>query len=220
MSWKCKSCNLTNNDYNKKCANSKCKEPNPIPVGNRRDFIDDWNDKHLLERRMMNEREELYAKFYADEGVNVANLSYEQLEDRIRELQVICTEAKAKLARSENERTERKSKLSRTEREKLINSPDLNTTDAINSVNRRKERLTKMEKLEQSLRALGIEDIKSITSTVKVDESKVNYFAFNANKDKAALTSEQSKTLADEVIEKAKVEASKEPFDPSKLFGK
>lgn len=119
---------------------------------------------------------ELHARFFNNEATEIVpNMELEQLSAHIQELEMIAFEAKTRLQAATQNKRERVAKLRLAEREKLISNPDISGSDAITAVGKRKERLSKADKLKQTLGALGIstDDMKSIMGNIKIDESKI-----------------------------------------------
>lgn len=123
----------------------------------------------------MNEKEELFKKFFNQAyqlSTTVDKMSIEELIKWENELEIIALEARAKQQGSAKGRKERESNLTKEEREKLITQPALGISDALSSVKKRKEKMSKMDKLIETLREAKVpeEEIAKITGRVKVSE--------------------------------------------------
>lgn len=119
---------------------------------------------------------ELHARFFNSETTEVVpDMDLETLSNHIQELEMIAFEAKSRLQAATQNKRERVAKLRLAEREKLISNPDISGSDALTAVSKRKERLSKADKLKQTLGSLGIstEDLKSIMGNIKIDETKI-----------------------------------------------
>lgn len=181
----------------------------------------------LLERAGMTEKEELFAKFFStayNKGRDVDSMSFPELDAWIRELERITFEAKASLQGATQAKREREANLKQSERDKIRNSDStFDSTNAINAVNKRKDRMSKVDKLEATYRSLGMDEatIKDLLSKVKVDEEKQAvttklHLIPAAEKPKPA-------TLIDKIVDsilEAKDKPEPKPFDATSLFPK
>lgn len=170
----------------------------------------------------MTPKEELFAKFFSQAVTKATDLNMEGLVSWIDELEEIVFEAKAMLQGADSVKKARVAKLRIDEKDK-IKTQDSNygVSDAINSVAKRKDRMTKIDKLVEGMRHMGIseEDIKLAIGNISVNEdtqvAKNNLVTFNKR--------DTSKVDVDKVLASAsaEIEAKKtsEPFDPTKLFG-
>lgn len=186
----------------------------------------------------MNEREELHAQFFASEAVLVSSMTFEQLDNHILELEKILLEGRARASAAVEEKKKRVRKMSDDEKDKLVTRPNLSGTEALNSVTKRKDRMTKMDKLQETLAALGlnVDEVKSITGTVKVNESSQGSLAAKEEiKAKLELIAKpetssssslpilsvdfsEAKTESVEAEIEAAKDVQESSFDPSKLF--
>lgn len=178
----------------------------------------------------MTEAEQKFANYFKkayDKGMDVGQMSYEELEAWLIELEDIVLTAKASIQGADLAKRERKAKLSKGELDKILSTDSsILTSDAISAVNKRKERMSKMDKLKDmydkmvDAGTMSREDADSMLGLVKVDESKQNTMSFNKDKQAAIDTAK----LAQEVVDAAskKVEENKsepeEPFNFDSLF--
>jgi hypothetical protein len=131
----------------------------------------------LLERLQMTEQEELFAGFFSsayNKGKDIDKMTFTELDAWLIQLEKIVFEAKATLQGASQARREREANLKSSERDKIRNADgSFDTSNAINVVTKRKDRMSKRDKLEESYRALGIPeaDIQSLLSNIKVDET-------------------------------------------------
>lgn len=220
MSWLCEQCSTNNFGGNRKCANYKCKLSRPAC----HDKFEKQCFREILERyplmtvsKTNEEKYELHAKFFAEETTFIKDKSYDEIEERIKELEDIIFRAKAFLSADTEKQRKSKADMTREQRDKLIDNPSLSVSDAISTVKKRADRMSKAEKLIEDMRAAGVDEaaIKLLMADVKVDEPKPNVLRAVFNKS------------SKEEIEKTKTETARvndepkasEPFDPTKLFG-
>lgn len=209
-----------------------------LAVWSRRAFIEDDFSERREWRISMNEREELHAQFFASEAVLVSSMTFEQLDNHILELEKILLEGRARASAAVEEKKKRVRKMSDDEKDKLVTRPNLSGTEALNSVTKRKDRMTKMDKLQETLAALGlnVDEVKSITGTVKVNESSQGSLAAKEEiKAKLELIAKpetssssslpilsvdfsEAKTESVEAEIEAAKDVQESSFDPSKLF--
>lgn len=204
----------------------------------------------LLRSLNMTEKEELFAKFFSqayNKGKAVDEMTFEDLDAWIRELENTTFEAKATLQGASQAKREREANLKSSEREKLRNADgSYPTSDAINAVTKRKDRMTKRDKLEETYRSLGMseDDIKSLLGQIKVDEVKqttpvvgaLSGQVFNGRpkpidtcpdcgedyeaKTKHTCKKDSPPTLIDKIVENMlKPKEESKPFDVGDLFG-
>lgn len=205
----------------------------------------------LLENLNMTEAEKKFADYFMqgyNRSISVQDMPYEKVEEWVAELEDIIFTAKATLQGVDKALRERRANLKESERQKIREKDStINVSDAINSVNKRKDRLNKVEKLEENYRKLGFDEatIKELLKNVKVKEDIGNVISFNSgkNKDINEIAAELTESLLKEkkapepfvnpfeeskpVAETPKVEAvaeEKKPeptstFDPTALFG-
>lgn len=173
----------------------------------------------------MTAAEEKFSKFFKDsydKAQDVSQMSMEDLSSWIIELEDIILTAKASVQGATLGKRERVAKLSASEREKLCADGDSTqfTSDAISSVTKRKDRMSKMDKLaalyDGMVKAgtMSREDADSMLGLVKVDESKQSTTSFNANKKDQIDTAK----LAQEALDKAKKESESKIVTPTEGF--
>lgn len=194
----------------------------------------------------MTEKEQLFQKFFngAGEKIDAVKMTLEQIMAWEQELELICLEAKATLQKVSQVKRERVEKLSQSERDKLITKPDILVSDALNGVKRRADKLSKADKLRESLRSLGLseEEIIQQMSGIKIDETKkkvnepvklmddAKKFTFNGTPDpidengnpekvKVSQRDIQNESNAGNLRERVEKIVDEPPFDPSTLFG-
>lgn len=119
---------------------------------------------------------ELHSKFFNHEITLIKDMDNSQLRERRLEMQRIAFEARARLTAMDSEEKDRNSKGKRNA-EWLINTGnDPNVTDAIAVVKERKARMTKIEKLHQQMKSLGIDNadelIRNVERTASNDQVK------------------------------------------------
>lgn len=199
--------------------------------------------ERLLDRLQMTEKEELFAKFFSqayNKGKDIDSMSFPELDGWIRELEEIVFEAKATLQGATQARRERDANLKQSEREKLRDPNYTGDTDAIAAVKRRKDRMSKRDKLfemyTKSLNDGGIfgmsheEANKLIDSNISVNEdtqsmkNQINKRPLSDPDGSIQETAkeETKKSLLDKITESVLNAADKpkdKPFDASSLFG-
>jgi len=107
----------------------------------------------------LNDNEQLFAKFYNEERVLVIDLADDLLEEHIIELELIAREAKARLTAAAEEKRDRKAKKgSKGEWQIAPTGPDQTVTDTINKVRVRANKMSKLDKMRDSLTGLGLSD--------------------------------------------------------------
>jgi len=166
------------------------------------------------ELSIMTPQEELYAKFYNKGKILVKDMDTTQLREHRDELSQIAFEAKATLAAADDELRERKAKVVNKEWTVTPTGPDQVTSDAINAVKIRKERMTKMDRLQTQLRSAGIDEdiIKEMVSNLERKATEKNLKTVTFNKP----VFEPTAVVVQKVKENGEV---KQPFNPSSLFG-
>lgn len=164
----------------------------------------------------MTPQEELFAKFYNNTKVLVKDMDDGALREHREQLQAIAFEAKARLVAADDESRERKSK--RENKEWLLTdvNPDVKVSDAINVVQQRKAKMSKMDKLRKQLLDSNIDE-ETVNEMIRNLEQK-------ATTPKLKTVTFQAKPAAETEISAVQVVAEEkpsEPFDPSSLtFGK
>lgn len=140
----------------------------------------------------MNEREELFAKFFRDERTLIPNMNDLELEAHREELSKISFEARARLTAVDEEKRERKAKKGKGGFNVTL-EPDELTTNAINKV--KGVRLSRGEKLLKDMLALGMDEsaakelLSAQTVLKKLKQDKPLVIQSNLNKPEAKLVS-------------------------------
>lgn len=211
--WHCKDCEFDNDDLTIQCC--ICKIESPLShhyrglVAIKRGVILEWG--------FMTPQEELYSKFYNRGKLFVKDMDATQLREHRDKLSEIVLEAKATLASADDELRERKAKTTKKEWLLTPNQPEAVTTDAINAVKVRKERMSKIDKMKAQLLSAGIDEetVKEMISNLerKATESNLKAISFKTTVvEDAIVFVNKEKVIA--------VEEPKQPFDPSTLkFG-
>lgn len=229
-SYRC-SCGLTNSLLNSHCADRKCKIPNPTILSKLERFELIHIDYYMSyeERRKLKpmsdkdkSKAERHSEFFADEKSLIKDMSIEECMIQLAKFEDIILEARARASANDDEIRQKRARLSKDERDKLISNPDYTGSDALATVNVRKERMTKADKMLEGFVGMGLDEatIKKLMENIKssVDKPIVNKDTMieASNKDnnrKVKLNLNESK---------AKIEDSiplEEPFNPDKLFG-
>jgi len=170
--------------------------------------------------KVMTEQEELYSKFFNKGKLLVADMDLTQLREHRETLAQIAFEAKATLAAADDELRERKAKSSVKGKEWLVTptGPDQTTSDAINAVAVRKQRMSKMDKLRNDLlKSLDEETVNEMIAQLERKATEKNLKTVTFNKpvvEQAAVTVQVAKPS------EPKNSEAKPAFDPSKLFAK
>ncbi len=167
----------------------------------------------------MTEQEELFAKFYSQDKILVKDMDSVQLREHREELAKIAFEAKARLVATDDEVRERHAKSGKGKEWILpVDEHSPVNNDAINTPKIRQARMNKIEKLKSQLKDAGLDDeiIKGMIQNIerKATEKDVKAITFNRP------SVEQNIVVVDVKKDSNSSEVSKEPFDPSKLFGK
>jgi outer membrane murein-binding lipoprotein Lpp len=157
----------------------------------------------------MTPEEELFAKFYNHEKIMVVDMDVHQLREHRAELSKIAFEAKARLVAADDETRSRTAKTKSKEWLSTIEG-DQASSDAINVVETRKKRMSKMDKLREQLVA------------AKLDEATINEMIGNlektATEPKLKTVTFKTKKVTEEIgAVQVKEKTPSEPFDPTKL---
>jgi len=159
----------------------------------------------------MTPQEELYAQFYNRGKIFVKDMDITQLREHRENLSQIAFEAKATLAAADDELRERKAKSGKKEWVITPSGPDVVTSDAINAVKVRKERMSKMDKMRMQLLNAGIDE-----ETVKEMINNLERKATEANLKVVTFNTPVTETKAVQV-EVKKPDAIASPFNPAAL---
>jgi len=138
-----------------------------------------------LEKRDMTPNEELFATYYNRGKILVKDMDDTALREHREQLRQIATEAKAQLLASDDEIRERQAR--KGPKQWLVTTDtSQSVSDAINVVEKRRARMTKMDKLRQQLVDIGIEDsiIKETIGNLerKATESSLKSISFGKKK--------------------------------------
>lgn len=182
--------------------------------------------ERILRQLNMTEQEKLFASFFSqayNKGVSIGEMSFEELGEWIKELEKTIFEAKATLQGAAQAKRERIANLAASEREKLISpSNESNGSDALASIKKRKDRMSKLEKLEETYRGLGMsdEDIKTALALVKVSEELPISNPKKVNEEAVKASNEGKPSLLDKIVDSIINTKPKDetPFDPDDLF--
>lgn len=146
MSWFCK-CGILNSGLNKSCV-KKGSEHYQVS-DNTPDFLMATVAGIGLEvKRTMTEQEEEYARFYRMGKILVKDMDMTELREYREELAKIAYQSRATLASADDELRERRAKEKKSD---WLVTPKQSTTDAINAVEVRKARMTKIDRLREQL---------------------------------------------------------------------
>lgn len=204
VSWKCHICNLYNDILRNRCWNCLVDKPehltelHQLRIEIQRDIF-----YRRLEHECMTKDEELFAKYYQVGAILVKDMKDDQLLTRREELKKIVLEARAHLSSTDEEIKTRRKKLSGKTQDWLSSvETDQVTSDAIAAVSVRKDRMSKLDKMRETLLANGM------------DEEIVNEMMSNMSKaqDKAILIPAAKKKDIIEITTE-----NKKPFDPTSL---
>lgn len=218
IGWVCKFCKLYNDILRSYCNSCRAYKPEwlttqkqALAAIKRNVFIQyDFS----LGEISMTPQEELFSKFYNHEKVSVKDMDVIQLREHREELSKIAFEAKARLVASDDELRERNSKNGKAKDWLTSVTSDQASSDAINAVETRKKRMSKMDKLQQQLLAAGIDEetVKQMVKDLEKKATDSNLKTVTFSKPSIEVTAVQ--------VTAAKPEDSK-PFNPTNLtFGK
>jgi hypothetical protein len=160
--WNCEICKGYNDVLNNHCVFCKAYKPDWITSKHQALIeidrgIFDWYG--ILEGRVNNTvtpNEELFAKFYSEEMLLVQGMNDADLDEHIHELESIAREAKSRItAATENKRTRAAKSGNKSWKVEPL-GPDPTVTDSLNKVKQRSQRMSKLDKMRDSMAALGI----------------------------------------------------------------
>lgn len=120
----------------------------------------------------MTREEKLFAKFFSEEKILVHDMDDMALKAHIEELQEIAKEARARLTASNEEAQERSASKKKAKGFAVALEPDDFTSNAINNIKKRGEKLTKVEKEIERLVAMGMarEDAENMYRAVTINK--------------------------------------------------
>src|SRR5262245_22965059 len=215
MSWKC-SCGLINSGLNQNCAASLTYAGEHIQVSPNEP---DWLMAVIAAREAgMTENEELYAQFFQKGRAMVKDMDLTGMREHREQLQRIIFEGKAVLAGVDESIREKKAEGGPKVKEWTVSpTTDVCTFDASNAVKIRKDRMSKMDRLQEQLRKAGIDE-ETVKEMVKNMERKAT-----ENQLKTVTFNKPTTEIAAVVVKTdkpAEPDGDKKPFDPSKLVFK
>jgi hypothetical protein len=187
MSWFC-NCGLRNSGLNLNCADLSNKAEH-FQVSN------NTPDKYMAivagRGLNMTEQEALFAQFFNKGKLLVKDMDMTKLREHREVLARVVFEGKAHLAAVDDELRERKAKSGPKVKEWTLSpTSDQVTSDAINAVKVRKERMSKMDKIAADLRKIQ-----------GMDEDAINEIVSNLER-KATETNLKKTTFGKPLIEK------------------
>lgn len=157
-------------------------------------------------------QEEKYTKLYSRAKLLVQDMTSEQLIDHIEQLEDIAFTAKINLRAAHDKKREDDAKKRSKEWITTSERPDQSVTDAISNVKVRAQRLSKLDKMRNQLRAAGIDEdtIKEMMKSMeaRATEKQVKAITFQSP------SGEKQKEII--IFEKPKDEDN-QPFDLSNL---
>jgi hypothetical protein len=159
MPWKC-SCGLINASINSYCPGKLTwKEIEHIQITpSTYDETLYWAAEGRVNKLLMTPNEELHAKFFREEAIFVLNMSDDDLDEHIHELETIAREAKARITAATEEKRNRAAKSGNKKWRVEPLGPDPTVTDSLNKVKQRSARMTKVDRMRDRMAALGIPD--------------------------------------------------------------
>lgn len=181
IGWFCDIHNMFNDVITYHCAYCKyCKRPEIL------EQVANYTRVKRLGLLMASDDKDLFIRLFAAEKLLIADMDMVTLSSRKEELRTIIIQAKIRTAAIDDEERNRKAKMSAEQREWLLSGDgnDPNVTDAIKTVKKRAERMSKADKLQKDLAGLGIDTAeiqglmskvtqKQISSSVTTTSSRV-----------------------------------------------
>jgi len=214
--WRCESCNLYNDALDSHCGDCKRHKPNWL-TSNYQARVEIQRGIFLsygiygIRGELMTDEEKKYAEFYNHEKVSVKSMDDIELQKHREKLQDIAWEAKARLVAVDDEKRERRAKTTNKEWLVTDNRPDVKVSDAINVVEQRRARMSKMDKIRADLLKSGI-DTDTVNEMIRNLEAK----ATNNKLKTITFKTPTTETNVVQVKTEKKVEDSK-PFNPASL---
>ena len=177
MPWICKNCNSNNSNLNAYCARCKHKVGILIPKENETYYDDDeslrtkvilWKleqaklgltekkEKRRMDDSNLTKREKFFIDISSSERTLVSSMDDIALRAHIEELQEIAKEVKVRLIISDDEARDRSAKKKQKKGFIVNLEADEFTSNAINNINERQRKMTKVEKEIERLVGLGI----------------------------------------------------------------
>jgi SOS response regulatory protein OraA/RecX len=160
----------------------------------------------------MTPQEELFQTLYNHEKLLVKDMEIIKLREHREELSKIAFEAKARLVAADDEMRERTAKTKNKDWLTSVNT-DQATSDAINVIETRKKRMSKMDKLRADLKKSGIDDA-TINDMIRGLEAKATESTLKQVTFKKVVQHEEIGIVEIKPVEE------KKPFDATSLkFG-
>jgi hypothetical protein len=127
-----------------------------------------------IKGKTLDDKQALYARFYADEKKLISSMDDLELENHLEEMASIAFEARARTTANQDELRERKGRKSSHERNLLQRSDsDFDSNSAISTVTERKKRMSRADKdFEAMKKLLGVEGASELLG--KLDKTKYN----------------------------------------------
>lgn len=171
-----------------------------------------------IERSCMTKQEELYVQFYNKSRNFIVDMDMTQLREHREMLSAIAYEAKVTLGAVDDELRERTAKSNK--KDWLITPTNQNqtTSDAINAVKIRKERMSKVDRMYQQFLSAGIDEQTAKEMAGKVEKNMTS-------KNEKAITNTKAVSFGQPKSEEKKPNGEDEKaigktLDLSKFFGK
>lgn len=186
MTWNC-SCGVVNSGLNPDCASSKRLSHlthNQVSI-NTIDKLRIYvalKEVNALSREMTDD-ERLFAQFFSHQKTLVRDMDDSQLRENREELRKMAIEAKAYLTAADDEIRERNSK--KKNKQFVTTIEPQSHTDAINAVQVRAKRMTKIDKIRQDLlKVLPEETVNKMIAEMekRATEQTVNVISFKTGK--------------------------------------
>lgn len=211
--WECKYCKLYNDLLTPHCKS--CYVYRPDWVTNQIVALKTIERGIFLQFEIginMTEQEKLFQDFYNHEKLLVKDMDIHKLREHREELSKIAFEAKARLVAADDETRERTAKTKGKEWLTSVQGDQV-SSDAINVIETRKKRMSKMDKLRADLQKIEGMTEETINEMIrgmekKATESNLKTVTFKK-------TTEEIGVVQVEVKPK-----ESNPFDPTALFGK
>jgi hypothetical protein len=205
--WNCSIYNIYNDILTSHCKYCKyCKRPDELSLAainialNRQGIYTEARMDGI--KPMADDGKDLFIKIFAQEKTLVKDMDSVTLRNRKLEIRQIITEAKVRSAAIDDEERERAAKLSQEQRSWLVTdkSTDPNVTDAIDAVNKRKQRQSKADKLAASLSNLFGDDSTVSELMAKVERKQTgaavtSSASFGSLIDKRPVVKEEPKSV-------------------------
>lgn len=159
-----------------------------------------------------NDNEKLFAQYYNKGKLLVCDMDDTEIREHREKLRLIATEAKAHLMATDDDIRERGAKKKLKDKTWLVSvETDRASSDAINVVQARKSRMSKLDRIKSDLEKAGFDDA-IIKEMMRGMEKRAT--------DKTLKTITFSKPENTTAVIQVVSNEPKEPFDPSSLnFG-